>query len=78
MPAMETASLSTEIEVETLEVRRREINILARGISAWLAGIVSSVEIGAVRRGDLNALHRELAGVERRLEQLTTEVVLDR
>lgn len=77
MPAMEAAYLSTEMEAATIEARRHEINVLARGIADWLAGIVSSVEIGAVRQGDLTALHRELAGVEHRLERLTTELVLD-
>ena len=78
MPVMETACLSTEMEAATIEVRRHEINVLARGIGGWLAGIVSSVELCAVRRGDLSTVHRELAGAERRLERLTTEVVLDR
>jgi hypothetical protein len=78
MRVMETACLSSEMEAATIEVRRREINILARGIGDWLAGIVSSVELCAVRRGDLSAVHRELEGVERRLERLTAEVVLDR
>ena len=75
---MKAAYLSTEIEVATIEVRRRDISVLARGISGWLAGIVSIVETGAISRDELTAVHRELVGVERRLERLSTEIVLDR
>jgi hypothetical protein len=39
---------------------------------------VREKEIGAVKRGDLDALPRELGGVERQLERLTSEIILDR
>jgi hypothetical protein len=55
-----------------------QINALARRIGEWLTGIVSSAETGTVHDRDLDAIHRELADVERQLERLTSEIVLDR
>jgi len=75
---METALFSIETEVAIADVRRRQIHVVARDIGHWLIGIVTSVEIGQVKRADLEALQRELRQVEQQLERLTNEMILDR
>lgn len=60
------------------DVQRNEIHRLVHTIADWLAGIVSTVETGSLCHDDIGALHRELAAVERRLERLTTDLVVER
>jgi hypothetical protein len=75
---METAQSPSETEFAIADVRRRQIHVVVRDIGDWLLAIVSSVEIGAVNRGDLDALQRELRKIERQLEQLSSEMILVR
>jgi hypothetical protein len=55
---------------------QERIRKLATLIREWLAGIELSVINGKV--DDLEAVRRELQGVEKTLEQVTSEIILDR
>jgi hypothetical protein len=74
---MEIAVSKYDTDLAIADAQRRHIYVLARDIGDWLSGIVRSIDVGSVKRADLGALQRELSGVERRLEQLTWDLILD-
>jgi hypothetical protein len=55
---------------------QQRIKKLATNIRDWLTGIELSIANGDV--SDLEAVRRELQGVEKTLEQITSEIILDR
>jgi hypothetical protein len=62
----------------TVAERRKQIDETIGDIRAWLSGIATANRRGEIRPADQSSMLRELRAVEARLEQVTSEIILDR